>query len=435
MNISRPISILLVLACACDRAAAKHSNVDQPDPIPQPRLAPPPKVEPPKVDPAGNTIAPECTRGTGRNEAGECVTLSTRQLAHVQQVQIPGGDFVVGDAPSDYDFSKARAAPKLRWAGQPPRFAKSDGFWIDFHEVTRAAYEACVARGKCTKPVCDPAERIAKIPPESLPNLPQTCVSHEQAEKYCATQGGRLPTEIEWEYAARGVDARLFPWGSEIRDEYMAGLMSVNLEIADTGYFGLRSQGSSATEWVADVFDRDAPLATYLEGPFRDPEGPLAKALGKQPLQHVFKSARLGDRYPEDDADAMLGFRCAADLGGEVPRLLVPVAPKPLPMVRPLETLRLFGGIAEAVSLAEAKTFCERLTVNAEGRKWTDWRLPTLAEVNGIAEAFRGPGPFWSASDGPIAQVAGAAPTDRWVTLESADGKNGDALAARCVHD
>ena len=440
----RPISILLVLACGCDRAVAKYANVDQPDPVPQAKAAPPPKKAEPVPQPSGEALAAECTRGTGVNAAGECVPLTTRALEHVQQVQIPSGEFIVGDAPTDYDFAKTRLEPKLRWAGQPPRVVQSEGFWMDLYEVTRSAYEGCVKSGKCTAPVCDPAARLEKLPPESLPNTPQTCVSHAQAQQYCAAQGGRLPTEIEWEYAARGVDARLYPWGSEVRDEYMAGLLSVKLDVNDASYFGLRGLGSNATEWVADVFDRELPLSGYLEGPFRQPDGPLmqaeqaARPPGKPVVQHVFKSARVGDRYASAGADPMVGFRCAADLGGEVAPLTVPARALPLPLVRPAGSLRLFGGIAEAVSLAEATAFCAAVSVKAEGRTWADWRLPTLEEVNGIAEVFRGPGPFWSAADGPIVQVAEGVtktPTAVWVSEAAQVEGNRDPLAARCVHD
>lgn len=433
---NRFLTVSLVLACSCDRPAPKYANVDQPDPIPQPKAAGPLKVEDTKADPAVDPAAGECTRGMGRNEAGECVTLATRQNGPVQQLQIPAGRFVVGDAPTRYDFEKTRTKPALLWAGQPPRAAASDGFWIDLHEVTRAAYADCVTAGKCTAPKCDPTERIAKLPPESLPNVPQTCVTHAQAEAYCNVHGGRLPTEIEWEYAARGVDARSYPWGSEMRDEYMAGLLSVSLKL-DTGYFGLFGQGSNATEWVADVWDREVPVAAYLAGPFRRPDGPLAK-VGPAPTGHVFKSARVGDRYVEDDADAMLGFRCAADLGGEVVPLQVPAMAPALPVFRQAGELFVFGGIAEAVSLVEANAFCGAVAIELEGKKWIDWRLPTLAEVTAIADVYRGPGPFWTANDGPIAQRGeGPSPdlADPWVSLGTADTSKGEAFAARCVHE
>lgn len=437
-----PISISITMLAAlpmvgagCDRPAAKYAAVDQPDPVPQAKAPPPPKVDA-KSDPA-KPGAGECTRGTGRNAAGECVPLATRQQGPVQQVQIPAGKFVVGDAPADYDFGKSVAETKLKWAGQPPRMADSAGFWIDMHEVTREAYQACVDAKKCTAPVCDPAERLAKIPAEAQPGAPQTCVTHPQAEAYCKAQGGRLPTEVEWEYAARGVDARLYPWGSEIRDEFMLGLLPVATPLNDTGYFGVRGQGTNATEWVADVFDANAPLAAYVPTPFREPDGPLMRALAEQPPQHVFKSARVGDRYGEDDADALLGFRCAADLGSDVAPLTVPVNSVPIPILREAGPLFVFGGIAEVVSHAEAEAFCAAVSVERGNQIWSDWRLPTLAEVLSIVEGFRGPGPFWTAADGVILQESEGpkkTPIANWVSVPKADGV-AEVAAARCVHD
>jgi formylglycine-generating enzyme required for sulfatase activity len=434
LAIAMPITLALFATSACDRPQIRYASVDEPDPVPIERPAPPPKPEETKSEEPVDAAA--CGRGTGRNAAGECVSLATRQHHGVQQVQLPAGDLVIGDLPSDYDFRKARSAPQVKWAGQPPRLASVQSFWIDLHEVTRKAYAACVAAGKCTAEACDPSAALTKIAPIAQGEVPQTCVTHEQAVAYCKFAEGRLPTEVEWEYAGRGVDARIFPWGTEPRDEFTVGLFPVSLPLGDGGYFNILGQGTNATEWVADVFELDGPLKPVLTKEFRAADGPLLTAQPPKPGQHVFKSARLGDRYGASEADALRGFRCASDLG-DTPSLTVPASPPRLPIIRPAGPVVLFGGVAEAVSHAEATAFCEALSIDAEGHSWTKWRLPTMAEVNAISDVFRGPGPFWSAADGPLVQVMddNGKAADEWTSDGTLAEHANEALAARCVHE
>lgn len=428
-------SLLLTILAACDRSSHRFDVVDTPDPIPAKVAAPPGKAAEPVKDPTGATLPSECTRGTGRNAEGACVALATRKLAHAQQVQIPEGAAIVGDLPGDFDFRSTRAAPKLRWAGQPPREVVVKSFWMDLHEVTRDAYATCVAEGKCSEPACDPSAALAQLPTDKWPLIPQTCVSHEQAETFCKAAGLRLPTEDEWEYAARGVDARLFPWGNELRDEYMAGLLAINSPMVDIGYFGIRGQGTSATEWVADEWDRELPLRTYVPQGFRRPEGPLAKATASEPKPAwAWKSARVGDRYASAAADPLLGFRCAADLGSDTPSLRVPAQAPELPISRAHDKYEVFGGVAEAVDRDEADAFCSNLVVRVRGQSFEDWRLPTFAELQTVAPVMRGPGPYWLADGAAIqknAEDKSIKPDDPWLE-ETADPQ--EPLAARCIH-
>ena len=272
-----------------------------------------------------------------------------------------------------------------------------------------------------------------RFPAEALPTLPQTCVSHEQAEAFCKSHGGRLPTAVEWEYAARGVDARMYPWGNELRDEYTGGLAPAHSPVLDSSYFGIRGMGTSAFEWTADAYDPEAALRPFVEQEFRKPRGPSRLARTKAEPAFVVKMGRVGEVQAGIGADPQRGFRCAADLGTDVPVLRVPAKRPAIPIMRQSGELWVFGGVVEAVDHDEAAAFCKHLKLDTEERTWSDWRLPTRAEVLGIVDSYRGPGPFWTA-DGAIVQKGEGerpVPTDPWVP-EDADPS--EPLAARCVH-
>jgi formylglycine-generating enzyme required for sulfatase activity len=418
---------------ACDSPTAhEHDLVDTPQPLPVKIPAPPPPPEKPAA--ASEPISPEsCGRGTGRNAQGECEQLRTRELEHVQQLQLPAGRFVMGDIPRDYSTEIGRHDPRERWSGQPPRYAQAPAFWLDLHEVTRGAYAKCVEAGHCTPAEClDGVDPVEKFSAEAAALVPQTCVTHEQAAAFCAAHGGRLPTEIEWEYAARGPDARLYPWGNELRDEYTTMLVPVSTGMGDLSYFGLRGMGTNAIEWIAEAYEIDAGLAGFVREPFRRADGPLRRAEATRGPRFVMKGGKAGVRRDSMGADRRLGFRCAASLGPDEVALTVPAEPPSIPLVRDAGSgLQVFGGVAEAVDRREAEAFCAVVRVEHEGKTYEGWRLPTLAEAQAIHEVFRGPGPFW-AVEGAVVQQGKGAPADPWELGEAADG---DALAARCIRD
>lgn len=428
-----PTLLLVLLSASCEGPATSHEHdlVDTPQPVPAKIPAPTPPPTEAKADP----LDPKsCGRNTGRNAKGECEILRTRELAYVQQVQLPAGRFVMGDIPRDYSTAIGRVDPRERWSGQPPRYAETPAFYMDLHEVTRKAYETCVAEGKCTPATCpDGSNPVDKFTAEEAALIPQTCVTHEQAQAFCAAYGGRLPTEIEWEYAARGPDARLYPWGNDLRDEYTAMLMPITMSIGDVSYFGLRGMGTSAVEWVADAYAIDVGLLGFVTKPFRRADGPLRRAEATRGERFVMKGGKAGARRDSPGADRRLGFRCVADLGSGETGLTVPAEAPAIPLVRDAGSgLQVFGGVAEAVDRREAEAFCAVLRVEHQGQTYEGWRLPSLTEVQAIHTDFRGPGPFW-ATDGAVVQKGGGkgGPDEPWIADEAAT--DGDALAARCI--
>lgn len=421
----------------------------------------------PKPEPAKDA----CGRGHGRDPDGNCVPLGLRDIGTVQRVQIPGGTFVMGGLPEHYNGSLTREAPAVRSSGQPPRPAELPSFWIDLHEVTRTAYDECVRERRCTPAVCPEgqADPGAELSDEIRAVLPQTCVTHPQAAAYCKFVDARLPREAEWEYAARGVDARIFPWGNEIQDHIPTAIYPAGHVREDSSYFGIRGLGSNVAEWVDEVYDADAGLRPFLRAEFRGPDSPVLRMrLGFEkkatcgddpacvgptapPLRHVLKHANTGlrsagrDSYPPHFPNFELegwmttgmgprvGFRCAADLApGDVP-LRVPAPALPVPLIRVEGNYQIFGGVAEAVTQDEARRFCANLEVpDGTGGQLVGWRLPNQLELPTLTAGFRGPGPFW-ADDGAVVQFAEESPLPPDAPWKSNPVGPDTALMARCV--
>ena len=140
-------------------------------------------------------------------------------------------------------------------------------FYIDRTEVTVDAYKRCVGAGACKTPGFP-----ALDPRYDRPDFPVTHVTWEEAKDFCRFAGGRLPTEAEWELAARGEAARAFPWGNVYNPHLINhGSLAMDPTDASDGYAGLAPVGSfkngatplgvldmagNVSEWVEDRIDQ-----------------------------------------------------------------------------------------------------------------------------------------------------------------------------------
>ncbi|MBI2891914.1 MAG: SUMF1/EgtB/PvdO family nonheme iron enzyme [Deltaproteobacteria bacterium] len=172
----------------------------------------------------------------------------------IDRVLVPAGAFTMGaDEGGEADE-------------RPAHRVEVRAFAIDRLEVSNEDYASCVAAERCRSP--------RRFGPEPLgARKPVVGVSWFDAGAYCAWAAGRLPTEAEWEKAARGGDARRFPWGDEpVPDDAHAtfgsrhrGPTDVGTKPAGAGPYGALDQAGNVWEWVSDVYGptyyRDAPAA------------------------------------------------------------------------------------------------------------------------------------------------------------------------------
>jgi len=200
---------------------------------------------------------------------------------------------------------------------EPQHSVYLDAFWISKTQVTSAMFNACVNAG-----VCDYSTSHNTNPNYLDPlyaNHPVVYISWDMAQTYCFWTGGRLPTEAEWEKAARGMYGRRYPWGEEqprikfvnVNNEY-GTTTTVGLFPYGASVYGVLGMGGNVREWVLDWYNPKY----YQISPFSNPFGPetgekkvLKGACFSDEIRYCRSSNRLA--HEPGSPGAVRGFRCA----------------------------------------------------------------------------------------------------------------------------
>jgi formylglycine-generating enzyme required for sulfatase activity len=214
-------------------------------------------------------------------------------------------------------------------------------FALDRHEVTWARYRRCVEAGACSVRGLNrlPSTRAALRDPQAAA-LPVSGVTYDEALRFCVWEGKRLPTELEWERAARGADGRDYPWGNDLpgaetlslRTSYPIDALgigqyppAVGSSTQDTSAEGVQDLFGSVDEWVSDFYSPE-PSGSAAVAPIF-----LTKQRGEDSLHAAGEMVVRGHRWSlrggagwdvatrgapvwfrnPRAADAGAGFRCA----------------------------------------------------------------------------------------------------------------------------
>ena len=214
---------------------------------------------------------------------------------------IPAGMFLMG---STYSTDE-----------QPVHGVRLSAFCMDETEVTVAEYANCAG---CSAP---DTSRVCNWGVTGRENHPVNCVDWDQARAYCQSRGASLPTEAQWEYAARGTDGRTYPWGNTAPASQVCWMRVPTPELScpvrsyplGDSPFGLADMGGNIREWTADWYaPYSGSSASYVMNPTGPSSGTYRVHRGGGWASIVAAQIRAADRHSDTVSSRVddIGFRC-----------------------------------------------------------------------------------------------------------------------------
>lgn len=221
-------------------------------------------------------------------------------------VYVPEGVFIMGSEAADALENE-----------KPERMVYLDAYWIYQHPVTNDAYQGCVEAGECGISWFPPL--LDRLNDPTYGDYPVAGLNWLHADTYCQWAGGRLPTEAEWEKAARGTDGRNFPWGDEKPTCSLANYVGCVGNVSEVGSYPegvspyeVYDMAGNVMEWVADWYAEDY----YSHAPNENPTGPThgtSRVLRGGSFMYKPEGLRVSLRFwdrPDTPSYLDYGFRC-----------------------------------------------------------------------------------------------------------------------------
>jgi formylglycine-generating enzyme required for sulfatase activity len=244
-------------------------------------------------------------------------------------IYIPAGLFLQGASTTD-TFAQANEKPQ--------HAVTLNAFWIDQNKVTNKMYRTCEMDHGCSTPQKIPwpvlGDAKGYYTNSAFDDYPVVNVTWDQAYTYCSWAGRRLPTEAEWEKAARGTDGRLYPWGSATPDNKHLNFATHVSHTSQVGKYpdgvspyGVMEMVGNTFEWVSDFYD----ALYYSYSPPSNPTGPVISGSNTRVIRGISWGvdnhlARVTSRSGKWNLsfDEQTGFRCAGNSNVSVEPLVAP---------------------------------------------------------------------------------------------------------------
>jgi formylglycine-generating enzyme required for sulfatase activity len=289
------LSVLLILASGCGPAAETPTSTSVPTPTPAPvKVVPTPTPVPAPPTPTSKptpTPAPEATAGPAAPAVTDIM------------IEIPAGPFTMGSDTGEGDEA-------------PAHEVDLPAFEMDKFEVTNADLSQFVeATGYQTDAEKEGRSKNWRNAAEGKDNHPVVYVSWNDAVAYCEWLGKRLPTEAEWEKAAKGTDGRMYPWGDEWdpskangKESGLRGTATVGSFGAGASPYGVEDMAGNVWEWTADWYE-PYPGSTY-QTEYYGQKFKVVRGGGWFEMSDAVRTTNR-DLTSTNAANDDMGFRCA----------------------------------------------------------------------------------------------------------------------------